>query len=140
MRDEDVAAVDEFLAPADSGVVDANSGTAGVSITLAVGASLFDNRFDLSDQRPRELIPMPNFFNDRLVRDELSHGDLSLTITAADRQAVGRPPAAWCFRPKPRSVVIATSNLKTQETSVHNNRIQFLLQRLGFENLSIWFS
>jgi deferrochelatase/peroxidase EfeB len=88
MSDRPVAAVDEFLAPADSGVVDANSGTAGVSITLAVGASLFDNRFDLSDQRPRELIPMPNFFNDRLVRDELSHGDLSLTITAADRQAV----------------------------------------------------
>ncbi|MCL4114180.1 UNVERIFIED_CONTAM: hypothetical protein GTU68_042159 [Idotea baltica] len=30
---------------------------------------------------------MPAFFNDRLVRDEISHGDLSLTITADDPQA-----------------------------------------------------
>ncbi len=88
MSDRPIAPADEFLPPADSGIVDANSGTAGVAITMAVGASLFDDRFGLSDQRPLELIPMPRFFNDRQVRDELSHGDLSLTITAADRQAV----------------------------------------------------
>lgn len=88
MSDRPIGPADEFLPPADSGIVDANSGTAGVAITMAVGASLFDGRFGLSDLQPRELIPMPNFFNDRLVRDELSHGDLSLTITAADQQAV----------------------------------------------------
>lgn len=78
---------DEFLPPVDSGAVDADSGTAGVSITLAVGSSLFDARFGLADVRPRELIAMPRFFNDRLVREELSHGDLALTITAPNHQA-----------------------------------------------------
>jgi len=77
---------DEFLPPADSGAVGAESSTAGVAITLGVGASLFDDRFDLADRRPNELIPMPRFFNDRLVREELSHGDLSLTISAPDHQ------------------------------------------------------
>ena len=86
MSNQAIEPVDEFLPPADSGVVDELTGTTGVSVTLAVGSSLFDDRFGLSDQRPRELVPMPRFFNDRLVRDELSGGDLSVTITAPDQQ------------------------------------------------------
>lgn len=78
---------DEFLPPVDSGAVGADSTTAGVAITVAVGASLFDDRFGLADLRPRELIPMPRFFNDRLVREELSHGDLSITVSAPNHQA-----------------------------------------------------
>ena len=82
-----VEPADEFLPPVDSGAVDADLGTAGVAITLAVGASLFDGRFGLGDKRPTELIEMPRFFNDRLVREDFSHGDLSLTITAPNQQA-----------------------------------------------------
>ncbi len=78
---------DEFLPPVDSGIIDADTGTAGVAITMAVGASLFDDRFGLADRRPRELIAMPRFFNDGLVRSELSDGDLSLTISAPNQQA-----------------------------------------------------
>jgi len=78
---------DEFLPPADSGAIGAETTTSGISITVAVGATLFDERFGLADHRPRELIPMPTFFNDRLVRPELSHGDLSVTITAPNPQA-----------------------------------------------------
>ena len=77
---------DEFLPPADSGVIGPDIGTAGIAISVAVGASLFDNRFGLEDLRPRELIAMPRFFNDRLVREELSHGDLMFTVTARNQQ------------------------------------------------------
>lgn len=86
MSDQLIGPSDGFRPPADSGAVDADTGTAGVTVTVAVGASLFDDRFGLSDMRPRELIAMPRFFNDRLIQDELSHGDLSLTITAPDQQ------------------------------------------------------
>ena len=77
-----------FRPPADSGIVDTGAATAGTAITLGVGASLFDQRFGLADRRPAELIPMPTFFNDRLVRPELSHGDLALTISGPSQQAV----------------------------------------------------
>jgi len=88
MMGDRLAQTDEFLPPVDSGVVGAEGSTTGVAITVAVGASLFDSRFGLSEQRPRELISMPRFFNDRLVRDDLSHGDLSFTISGPNQQAV----------------------------------------------------
>lgn len=75
---------DEILPPPDSGVLSTPSAT--TSITLGVGASLFDERFGLEDRRPAELIPMPQFFNDRLVLPELSHGDLALIIASDDHQ------------------------------------------------------
>lgn len=78
---------DQFLPPVDSGAIGADSSTAGTTITLGVGASLFDDRFGLADRRPRELIAMPRFFNDRFVLDEMSHGDMSILITAANQQA-----------------------------------------------------
>jgi deferrochelatase/peroxidase EfeB len=87
MSDMALMQSDEFLPPVDSGAIGAETGTAGVAITMAVGASLFDDRFALAQQRPRELIVMPRFFNDRQVRDDLSHGDLSLTISAPNQQA-----------------------------------------------------
>ena len=77
-----------FRPPVDSGVVEAGAASAGTAITLGVGASLFDGRFGLADRRPSELIPMPTFFNDRLVRPELSHGDLALTISGRSQQSV----------------------------------------------------
>jgi len=87
MMGDPLVQTDEFLPPVDSGAIGPESTTTGVAITLAVGASLFDNRFGLAEQRPTELVAMPRFSNDRLVRDELSHGDLSLTISAPNSQA-----------------------------------------------------
>lgn len=76
-----------FRPPADAGLIDADSTTAGLAITVGVGSSLFDDRFGLTDRTPRELIPMPVFFNDRLVRPELSHGDIVFTVTGPSHQA-----------------------------------------------------
>lgn len=75
---------DEILPPPDSGILSAPPGT--TSVVLAYGASLFDDRFGLADQRPTELIAMPQFFNDRLVQPELSHGDIALIISSDTQQ------------------------------------------------------
>jgi deferrochelatase/peroxidase EfeB len=79
---------DNILPPPDSGLLEGTVGSAGTAITLAFGASFFDERFGLADRRPAELIPMPRFFNDRLVEPALSDGDLALVISSSSSQAV----------------------------------------------------
>lgn len=68
---------------AASGVVGAAPGTGGLTITVALGASVFDDRFGLADRRPHRLVEMPAFANDQL-EPEASHGDLLLQIGADD--------------------------------------------------------
>ncbi|MGH1493218.1 MAG: Dyp-type peroxidase [Acidimicrobiales bacterium] len=84
MAGEPGPGADDILPPPDSGIL--NAGQGSTAVTLAVGASLFDNRFGLADRAPTELIPMPQFRNDRFVRPELSHGDLALLITSDQQQ------------------------------------------------------
>ncbi|MEM7322962.1 MAG: Dyp-type peroxidase [Actinomycetota bacterium] len=80
--------------PYDTGIIQQNEhGPAGISVVVGYGASLFDDRFGLADRRPAELIRMPVFFNDYLVRPERSHGDLSITVNANNADA-----AAHAFR------------------------------------------
>lgn len=52
-----------------------------LTVVVAVGASLFDERFGLAERSPRELVKMPFLANDRLDPDR-SHGDLLLTINS----------------------------------------------------------
>jgi deferrochelatase/peroxidase EfeB len=73
--------------PADSGILGPSNDPDVLTVTIAFGASLFDTRYGLASQRPRELIKMPTFAVDELDPDQ-SHGDLLLQICAHQRDTV----------------------------------------------------
>lgn len=73
--------------PADSEVLGPEIPAEGLTITLSVGPSLFDDRFGLASRKPRKLVPMRNFPDDQLEPEWL-HGDLMLQVCANTRDAV----------------------------------------------------
>ena len=73
--------------PADSGVLGPVNAPDGLTVTIAFGASLFDGRYGLSAQRPRELVKMPTFSVDELDPAQ-SHGDVLIQICAHQRDTV----------------------------------------------------
>ena len=77
---------DPLYPPEESGILGAATGPSDLTITVAVGASLFDDRFGLAAAQPRQLTEMTAFPNDRLDPGH-SHGDLLVQVCATDEFA-----------------------------------------------------
>jgi deferrochelatase/peroxidase EfeB len=73
---------DPAYPPTDSGLLGAEPKADNLSIVISVGASLFDDRYGLSEKKPRELVAMPFLANDRLD-PRRTHGDLLMNISAS---------------------------------------------------------
>ncbi|MFD9207004.1 iron uptake transporter deferrochelatase/peroxidase subunit [Streptomyces sioyaensis] len=73
--------------PADSGLLGPEVPGGALSVTVGVGAALFDERFGLHGRAPRRLTTMPTFPDDDL-RAEWCHGDLSIQLCADDTDTV----------------------------------------------------
>ena len=77
---------DPLYPPEESGILGAATGPADLTVTVAVGASLFDDRFGLAGAIPRQLVEMTPFPNDRLDPGH-SHGDVLIQVCATDEFA-----------------------------------------------------
>ena len=73
--------------PSDSGVLGPDVPADGLTVTASVGASLFDDRFGLTDRKPARLRTMEDFPNDDLDRS-ICDGDLLLQVCANNSDTV----------------------------------------------------
>jgi deferrochelatase/peroxidase EfeB len=77
---------DPLLPPEDNLILGPDPASSGLTVTVALGASLFDGRFGLAERKPAQLRPMPHFPNDQ-IDPARTHGDLLLQICAEEPDA-----------------------------------------------------
>jgi len=75
------------LPPMDSGILGAFIAPDNLTMTVSLGASLFDDRFGLAPHKPKSLQKMVRFPNDSLDA-ALCHGDLLIQICANTQDTV----------------------------------------------------
>ena len=73
--------LDPLLPPADNLIVGVEPPADDVTITVGVGASLFDDRYGLAAVKPKQLVKMPTFPNDKPDVSRL-HGDVLVQVCA----------------------------------------------------------
>jgi deferrochelatase/peroxidase EfeB len=73
--------------PPDSGTLGATVAPDALTVTIAFGASVFDERYGLASARPPGLVTMPRFPGDEIDPDR-AHGDVLLTLNANRRDTV----------------------------------------------------
>jgi deferrochelatase/peroxidase EfeB len=73
--------------PPDSGTLGTTVTADALTVTLAFGASLFDDRYGLAARRPAGLTRMPRFADDE-IDDARAHGDILITLNAHSRDTV----------------------------------------------------
>ena len=70
----------EHYPPLDTGSLGTAPPPADLTLTLSIGASMFDERFGFTSRKPRELVTMTKLANDKLDQDRC-HGDFLVTIS-----------------------------------------------------------
>ncbi|WP_181387583.1 iron uptake transporter deferrochelatase/peroxidase subunit [Streptomyces sp. Act143] len=73
--------------PSDSGTLGTDVPADALTVTVGVGASLFDGRYGLASRRPHRLTAMPSFPDDDLDA-AWCHGDLSVQFCAGNPDTV----------------------------------------------------
>ncbi|HEX4224063.1 MAG TPA: Dyp-type peroxidase [Pseudonocardiaceae bacterium] len=82
------AAADVASPPTDSDTLGPVVPADGLTITVGVGASLFDGRYGLAARKPKHLVAMPVFPDDSVANSTELHGDISLQVCADSRDTV----------------------------------------------------
>lgn len=85
-KGEPPAPIDREFPPPESGILGPSIGPSGLTVTVGLGASVFDARFGLADRMPRRLRVMPHFQGDVLDAAR-THGDVVLQVCAVDEIA-----------------------------------------------------